>query len=184
MTKVRRALGVVAVAGVTALVLTSCTSEPDASSTSSSASAVATSEAASEAASPEASAATDTAAAQACAAYFELDLLNSSYAGGAVADGDMTEAQVKADFKRLLKTMKAQATIAVAEGSADPKLEANSARMKKIVKNLAKDEALNDLSKAKQNTFAKSSLRVQRACERAGFALPADNVTARTAAGL
>ena len=184
MTKLRRALGLVAVAGVTTLVLTSCTSEPEASSSSPSVSDAATSAATTYTASPAASADADSAAAQACAAYFELDLLNSSYACGAVADGDMTETQVKADFKRLLKTMKAQATIAVAEGSADPKLEANSARMKKIVKSLAKAEALKDLSKGKQNTFAKSSLRVQRACERAGFPLPADNVTARTAAGL
>lgn len=184
MTNVRRTISVVAAVGVAAVILTSCTSSPESETTTSSPSAAATSAAVSEAASPEASAAADSAAAQACAAYFELDLLNSSYAGGAVADGDMTEAQVRADFKRLLKQLKAQATIAVAEGSADAKLEANSARMKKIVKSLAKGEALKDLSKAKQNTFAKSSLRVQKACERAGFPLPDDNVTARTAAGL
>jgi hypothetical protein len=124
------------------------------------------------------------AAATACAAYFDLDLLNSSYAGGAVADGDMTEEQVKADFQADLKEMVAQAKLAVEDGTADRKMLINAKRMKKIVNSLGKDESLSDLSKAKQTRFAKSSLRVQKACARAGLDLPADNVTARTAAGI
>jgi hypothetical protein len=56
--------------------------------------------------------------------------------------------------------------------------------MKKIVKSLQKGQALSELSKKQQVRFAKSSLRVQKACDRAGFPLPADNATARTAAGL
>jgi hypothetical protein len=120
----------------------------------------------------------------ACAAYFDLDLLNSSYAGGAVADGDITEAQVREQFKAQLKELVAEAKLAVEDGSADRKLVVNAKRMKKIANSLPKDAALSDLSKAKQTRFAKSSLRVQKACDRAGLPLPADNVTARTAAGL
>jgi hypothetical protein len=56
--------------------------------------------------------------------------------------------------------------------------------MKKMVKTLAKDAALSDLTKKQQALFAKQSVRVQKACERAGYPLPADNVTARSAAGL
>lgn len=125
-----------------------------------------------------------TAVAAACAAYFELDLLNSSYAGGAVADGDMTEQQVKEDFARLLQQIVKNAKVAVAEGDANAKLLANATRMRAAVKSLDKDQALADLSKKQQAAFAKQSLRVQRACDRAGFALPADNITARTAAGI
>ena len=124
------------------------------------------------------------AAADACAAYFELDLLNSSYAGGAVADGDITEEQAKDQFKALLKEMAAQSRAALQDGSGDAKMVNNSKRMRKIVLGLNKDEALSDLPSAKQARFAKASLRMQRACDRAGYPLPADNSTARTAAGL
>jgi len=124
------------------------------------------------------------AVAAACDAYFQIDLLNSAYAGGAVADGDMTEAQVKDEMNALIKELNAQATLAVDDGSADAKMLANAKRMKKIVNGLKKKQALKDLSKAKQKNFATASLRIQRSCDRAGVPLPADNVTARTAAGL
>ena len=123
-------------------------------------------------------------AALACAAYFEIDLLNSTYAGGAVQDGDMTEAQVRTDFQAGLKELALQAKAAEADGSGDKKLVANSTRMKKLVKQLAKGQPLSSLTKKQQVTFAKSSLRVQKACDRAGFPLPADNISARKAAGL
>ena len=124
------------------------------------------------------------AAADACAAYFELDLLNSSYAGGAVADGDITEEQAKDQFKALLKEMTAQSRAALQDGSGDAKMVNNAKRMRKIVLGLDKNEALSDLPQAKQDRFAASSLRMQRACDRAGYPLPDDNTTARTAAGL
>ncbi|MBI1352106.1 MAG: hypothetical protein GC156_13445 [Actinomycetales bacterium] len=124
------------------------------------------------------------AAADACAAYFELDLLNSSYAGGAVANGNLTEQQAKDQFTSLLKTMKAQSKAAVQDGSGDAKMLANAKRMRKIVLGLKKNQALSDLPKAKQARFAKASLRMQNACDRAGYPLPDDNVTARTAAGI
>jgi hypothetical protein len=169
------------------LILVGCSSEPEpAASTVAplpSASAL-SSETSSDEATASESAAPVGAAAAACAAYFDLDLLNSAYAGGAVKDGDLTEEQVRADFEDQLKVMRAQARAAVADGSGDPKLLANAKRMRKIVNSLGEGEALSDLSKAQQTRFAKASLRVQKACDRAGLPLPADNVTARTAAGL
>ncbi|MDP1876591.1 MAG: hypothetical protein Q8M17_03395 [Actinomycetota bacterium] len=142
----------------------------------------------SDAASPGSSASGDTvlagAAAAACAAYFELDLLNSTYAGGAVQDGDMTEAQARADFTRLLRIMVRQGEAAEEEGSLSPKFAANATRMRKAVKGLGRDESLSDLTKKEQASFALQSSRTQKACERAGFALPDDNIVARTAAGI
>jgi hypothetical protein len=178
----RHVMALAAVAASSALLLASCSSEEAAPTPSAS---MAPSSASAE---PSASASVDAAptgaAALACAAYFDLDLLNSQYAGGAVADGDMTEEQVRADFKAQLKELVAQAKLAADDGSGDAKLVANSVRMKKIIKSLDKQQALSDLSNKQQKTFAKSSLRVQKACDRAGFPLPVDNVTGRTAAGL
>jgi hypothetical protein len=163
------------------LALSACSSDEAAPEASASASALAT-----DSPSPEATetiAATGAAAA-ACAAYFRLDLLNSAYAGGAVADGDYTEQQIRDEFRASLKELVTQAKAAVADGSATPKMVANAKRMKKTVNSLAKGQPLSDLSTAKQTRFAKSSLRVQKACDAAGYPLPADNVTARTAAGI
>ncbi len=124
------------------------------------------------------------AAASACEIYFELDLLNSAYAGGAVKQGDMTEKQVKNEMVALVDELTVQAQAAVDDGSADAKLAANANRMDKILGGLKKKNDLKDLSKAKQKNFATASLRIQKSCERAGIPLPADNVTARTAAGI
>ncbi len=124
------------------------------------------------------------AAAAACTAYFELDLLNSTYAGGAVQDGDMTEAQAKADFTRLLRAMVRQGEAAVEEGTLSERFAANATRMRKAVKGLGRDQSLSDLTKKAQARFALQSSRTQKACERAGFALPDDNIVARTAAGI
>lgn len=170
-----------ALAAAAGLLLASCSSEPEATPTPSP-SLLESSAAALPSEQP--TVAPIDAAGLACAAYFELDLLNSSYSGGAVADGDMTEEQVKADFKRLLKELVTQAKVAVSDGVADPKLSANAVRMRKTVNKLKKAESLADLSKKQQLRFAKSSLRVQKACDRAGYPLPDDNITARTAAGL
>ncbi len=179
----RHGITLVAVAAASVLVLTSCSSEPDATETPSASAAM------SDSAVPSASASADVisvsgAVAGACAAYFELDLLNSTYAGGAVADGDMTEEQVRAQFQAGLKDLVAQAKLAVDDGSADRKLLVNAKRMRKQVNSLAKADPLSAMSAKRQTRFAKSSLRVQRACTRAGLPLPADNVTARTAAGI
>ena len=181
--RTKRLVAVAATLSAASLALAACSSGDDASSESASASASAVpSLFASESATAEPVAAG--AAAEACAAYFELDLLNSTYAGGAVADGDITEEQAKEQFKALLKEMNAQSKAAVADGSGDAKMAANSKRMRKVVLSLNKNEALSDLSTKKQTRFAKSSLRMQKACDRAGYPLPDDNVTARTAAGI
>jgi hypothetical protein len=179
----RHGIALAALATASAMVLASCSSDPEPTESSASASALASASAESPSASAEAVAPTG-AAAVACAAYFDLDLLNSSYAGGAVEDGDITEEQVRDKFRAQLKELVAEAKAAVEDGSADRKLLINAKRMKRIANSLAKDQALSDLSAKKQERFAKSSLRVQKACDRAGLPLPADNVTARTAAGL
>jgi uncharacterized lipoprotein len=179
----RHGIALTALAAAAVMVLASCSSDPEPTDASTSASALASASAESPSASAAALAPTG-AAAVACAAYFDLDLLNSSYAGGAVEDGDFTEEQVRDQFRAQLKELVAEAKVAVEDGSADRKLLVNAKRMKKVVNSLDKDEALSDLSATKQERFAKSSLRVQRACDRAGLPLPADNVTARTAAGI
>lgn len=175
-------VAVVATLSLSSLALAACTSDDSASSEDAASASAVPSLFASESASDAAVAAG--AAADACAAYFELDLLNSAYAGGAVADGDITEEQAKDQFKSLLKEMTTQSRAAVQDGSGDAKMVANSKRMRKVVLSLSKDEALSDLSTNKQTRFAKSSLRMQKACDRAGYPLPDDNVTARTAAGI
>ena len=177
-----RGIGIAAVVAISALLVASCSSEPEAT-TSASPSAITESSAAASPAASEAAAATD-AAALACAAYFDLDLLNSSYAGGAVKDGDMTEQQVRDDLQAQLKELTAQAEAAVSDGLADQKLLTNAQRMKKIIKSLKKAEVVSDLTKKQQLRFAKSSVRVQKACDAAGFPLPEDNTVARTAAGI
>lgn len=178
----RHGIAMAALATAAVMVLTSCSSDPEPEATSASASASAS--AAEESPSAPEPVAVAGAAATACAAYFELDLLNSDYDGGAVADGDITEEQVREQFRAQLKELVAEARLAVEDGTADRKLLVNAKRMKKIEKNLAEGAALSDLSENKQLRFAKSSLRVQKACDRAGFPLPPDNITAREASGL
>lgn len=180
-----RGILVVTSVAAAALLLTSCSSGDDVSSDTPTA-VTSASVAASDSISPSASvdAAAGGAAAAACLAYFDLDLLNSRYAGGAVKDGNMTEKQAKKQMKSKLTELVAQAQSAVADGSSDQKMVNNAERMQHVVKSLKKNQFLSDLTKKKQQTFAKSSLRVQNACERAGYPLPDDNVTARTAAGL
>lgn len=167
-----------------ALLVSGCTAEPssDLSSSASSSAAAGSTEAA---ASAETGATEPTnAASEACAAYFQLDLLNSTYAGGAVADGDMTETQVRNDFKRLLRIMVMQGKLAEADASLDAKFVANATRMRKAVNGLPKGNALSDLSKKQQLKFATQSSRVEKSCSRAGYPLPEDNVVARSAAGI
>lgn len=181
----KRGILVVTTLAAATLALAACSSGDDASSSTPSSSA-STSMAASSSGTPESSGSpsADGAAAAACLAYFDLDLLNSQYAGGAVKNGNMTEKQAKKQMKAQLKELVAQSQAAVADGSADQKLLANAARMQKVVKSLNKPQSLSDLTKQQTTTFAKSSMRVQKSCEAAGYPLPDDNVTARTAAGL
>jgi hypothetical protein len=126
----------------------------------------------------------DTSAGRACAAYFDLDLLNSTYAGGAVSDGDMTEAQARQQFTKLLRTMVRVGAEAEQEGTLSEKFVGSATKMLASVKALPNGAALSAMPAARQKAFAAQSTRAQKACERAGFPLPDDNVIARTAAGV
>lgn len=182
ITRARRGIALAAVAALGVTVLASCSSDEPTADPSETVSELVIDDALPSAA-PDEVVATGAAAA-ACEIYFDIDLLNSAYAGGAVKDGDMTEKQVKNDMAALVEEFAVAAQAAVDDGSADAKLANNANRMAKIIGGLKKKDDLKDLSKAKQKRFATASLRVQKSCDRAGFPLPADNVTARTAAGL
>jgi hypothetical protein len=183
-TSTRTGVRLAASVAALAMLLASCSSSPEATPSASGSSSAPIASSSAPVPSSSASSAPLDATGLACAAYFQLDLLNSSYAGGAVANGNATEQQMRDDFTKLLKEMVAQGKAAAATGVADPKLLINAKRMKKMINSLAKGAALSDLSKSQQAKFAKQSVRVQKACERAGYPLPADNTTARTAAGL
>jgi len=184
LTAARTGARLAAAAVAVALLASACSSDSG-SDASSSAAASETPEASVDASSSASGTAEPAgAAAQACAAYFELDLLNSTYVGGAVADGDMTEVQVRTDFRRFLRAMVAKGTIAESEGDLDARFVANATRMKNTVKRLPAGQALSDLSRKQQRSFAVQSSRVEKSCARAGFPLPDDNVTARTAASI
>jgi len=181
--RTRRALALTAVAALGVATLASCSSDEPAAEPSATVSELVIEDMVPSETTASETAATGAAAA-ACEIYFEIDLLNSAYAGGAVKDGDMTEKQVKNEFLALIEELTVAAQSAVDDGSADEKLANNANRMAKILAGLKKKDDLKDLSRSKQKNFAAASLRVQKACDRAGFPLPADNVTARTAAGL
>ena len=125
----RRALATTAALLAAGLLVASCSSEPEPAPTTALPTEITASESDSGSTTPVGD--PNSAAGLACAAYFELDLLNSTYAGGAVADGDMTEEEVKAKFGKLLKELVAQGQIAVSDGSADEKLLANAERIQK-----------------------------------------------------
>lgn len=181
-TTIRRGIVLAAAAAVSIAALSSCSSdEPAAEPTATASEIVIEDTLPSETPTEEVMAG---GAAAACEVYFEIDLLNSSYAGGVVKQGDMTEKQVEAEMNALVDELATLAAAAVEDGSADPKLQANAERLQNILAKLKKKEDLKDLSKPEQKRFATASLRVQNSCDRAGFPLPAENVTARTAAGL
>jgi len=180
--RVRTVIGIAAVGASVALVLSGCTSEPSSDLPSQSESVI-ESTPSSDSTSTGATEPSN-AASEACKAYFELDLLNSTYVGGAVKDGDMTETQARADFTKLLRIMVRQGKLAVADGALDQRFVNNTKRMRKAVTSLPKSAALSAMPKKKQTRFVTESARVQRVCTRAGYPLPDDNVTARRAAGL
>ncbi len=124
------------------------------------------------------------AAGAACEAYFKVDLLNSQYAGGAVKQGDMTEADARSEMAADLFTMNKQAKAAAADGSGSAKLAKNALLMKRLIKALKAGAPLSALSKKDQQNFATYSLRVQKACDALGYPLPDENVTARSTAGI
>jgi PBP1b-binding outer membrane lipoprotein LpoB len=120
-----------------------------------------------------------TAAETACASFFELDLLSSAYAGGLVASGDMTEARVKREYKRILDDMITQAELAVAEGEIEPKIVVNAKRMQKTMNGMKKRNTIGNQTKKQRDVMQKQMTRIERTCNRAGFPLPEENVIAR-----
>jgi hypothetical protein len=124
------------------------------------------------------------AAGAACEAYFTVDLLNSQYAGGAVKQGEITEADARSEMQADLFEMNKQAKAAAADGSGSAKLAKNALKMKQLIKALKAGAPLSALSKKNQQSFATYSLRVQRACDALGYPLPDENVTARSTAGI
>jgi hypothetical protein len=182
-TTIRRGIVTAAAAAMSITVLASCSSDEPAAEPSATASEIVIEDTLPAETDVEATAASGEAA-SACATYFEIDLLNSAYAGGVVKQGDMTEKQVKGEMLALVDELAILAAAAIDDGSADKRLKANADRLTNILDKLKKKEDLKDLTKPEQKRFAAASLRVQKSCDRAGFPLPAENVTARTAAGL
>lgn len=120
-----------------------------------------------------------TTAEAACASYFELDLLSTAYADGLVASGDMTEARVKREYKRILGDMITQGELAVAEGEIEPKFVTNAQRLQKSVDGMKKRDTIGNQSKKQRTLMQKQMTRIERTCNRAGFPLPEENVIAR-----
>lgn len=121
----------------------------------------------------------------ACLTYFELDLFNSDYAAGIVADGGMTEKQAKAEYLRLVQKLMADSKAvegAGAEGAA--RIAANAKKMKKIIKKLSKKTTLGEIPAKKAEKLGLQASRIQTACANNGFPLPEVNVQARSDAGI
>jgi hypothetical protein len=169
----RRAMTIIAMAAASAMVLSACSSGDDES----------TSEA-----TPTVSETVEEiivdepldAAGLACAAYYDLDALTLRYAEGMVAAGEMTEAQVKREFRRLTTEMVDQGEIAVAEGEVDTKVVANAKRLQKRANAWKKKDTLGSLSRKEQRLVQTQMNRIEKNCVRAGFPLPEANIILRT----
>jgi len=120
------------------------------------------------------------AAGLACAAFYDLDALTLRYAEGMVAAGEMTEAQVKREFRRLTTEMVDQGEIAVAEGELNAKVVANSKRLQKRANGWKKKDTLGSLPRKDQRLVQAQMNRIEKNCVRAGFPLPEDNLVLRT----
>lgn len=120
------------------------------------------------------------AAGLACAAFYELDALTVRYAGGMVAAGEMTEAQVKKEYRRLATEVVDQGQIAVEEGTLDTKAVANAKRLQKTAKGWKKKDTLAKTPKKKQRLMQTQMNRIEKSCTRAGFPLPEVNIDLRT----
>lgn len=119
------------------------------------------------------------AAGQACATFFELDVLMVRYSGGMVAAGEMTEAQVKREYRRLVGDLVAQGEIAVAEGEIDPKIVNNAKRLQKAAGNMKKKNTFANMPRKQRKAMETRMTRVERSCARAGYALPDENALLR-----
>lgn len=121
----------------------------------------------------------------ACLTYFELDLFNSDYAAGIVADGGMTEKQAKAEYLRLVKKLVADSDGVEGEGAEGAaRINANAKKMRKIIAGLGKKTNLGEIPNKKAAKLAAQATRIQSSCENNGYPLPEVNAQARTDAGV
>lgn len=178
----RRATAVVGLTLCSILALSACSSGDESAAT-----ATPSLPATSGAASPEASAAAPGVAElePACLTYFELDLFNSDYAAGIVADGGMTEKQAKAEYLRLVKKLVADSNGVEGEGAEGAqRINANAKKMRKIISGLGKKTSLSEIPAKKAKRLALQASRVQASCENNGYPLPDVNAQARSDAGV
>lgn len=119
------------------------------------------------------------AAGLACATFFELDVLMSRYGNGMVNAGEMTEAQVKREYRRLIGDVVAQGEIAVAEGELDAKIVNNAKRLQKSADKMKKKDTFGKLSRKQRKAMETRMTRVERSCARAGYVLPDENALLR-----
>jgi hypothetical protein len=119
------------------------------------------------------------AAGLACANFFELDLLMSQYGAGMVAAGDMTEAQVKREYRRIIGEVVAQGEIAVAEGEIEPRIVNNAKRLQNAAGKMKKKNTFSNMPRAQRNAMNTRMTRIERTCARAGYPLPDENVMLR-----
>ena len=121
----------------------------------------------------------------ACLTYFELDLFNSDYAAGIVADGGMTEKQAKAEYLRLVKKLVADSNGIEGEGAEGAqRINANAKRMRKAINALGKKTNLGEIPAKKADKLALQASRIQAACANNGYPLPDVNAQARADAGI
>jgi hypothetical protein len=119
------------------------------------------------------------AAALACGSFFEIDVLMSRYGAGMVEAGEMTEAQVKREYRRLIADVVAQGEIAVAEGEIDPKIVNNAKRLQKAADKMKKKDTFANMPRKQRKAMETRMTRVERSCARAGYALPDENALLR-----
>ncbi|MFM8353022.1 MAG: hypothetical protein ACKN9D_18395 [Actinomycetales bacterium] len=178
----RRTTAVVGIALAGLLALSACSSGGDTAAPSSSAPA-----SSSDLPSAEASEAAPGVAElePACLTYFELDLFNSDYAAGIVADGGMTEKQAKAEYLRLVKKLVADSDGVEGEGAEGAqRINANAKKMRKIIAGLGKKTNLGEIPAKKAAKLAAQASRIQGACANNGYPLPDVNAQARSDAGV
>jgi len=113
----------------------------------------------------------------ACASVYEVDLLVSDYNAGAVANGDFTEAEAVADYRRLTKAINTSAKAVKDVGQAST-LKTNSAKSLKTLNGLSKKATLSTMAAKKAKKLATQRTRMIKACTAAGYPLPAVNAQA------
>lgn len=168
MTRQPRVVLLGALATATLLTVSACSSGGDASSST---------PVASVSANPSTTIAPITQLSSACASVYEVDLLMSDYSAGAVANGDFTEQEARADYLRLTKAINAGANSVTGAPQATT-LTTNSARSLKVLRGLSNKATLGTMAKKKATRLSNQRTRMLKACAAAGFPLPAVNVQA------